>query len=261
MSQWSLPNYRVNPVLSQAPIEEGFGIEGEPGCAGQVGTFRAYARGGRTLRQVTWAFVSDATQYIGLQIAPVFAQAGIREMRVKADFTDGTSLTISRTVTVPASPILKLRAAMPASEAVCGEGEIVLTATANMEGTLRWDDSPTTDSVRRVSQGGVYRVRFESLAGCTTRDSITITLPDKNCALPNIITPNGDGLNQRFVLQNYDAQNWDIVIYNRWGRLVFQQAGYRNGWQADNQPAGVYYYQLRHKATQQVLKGWLEVVR
>jgi hypothetical protein len=62
-------------------------------------------------------------------------------------------------------------------------------------------------------------------------------------------------------MPGYEPGNWSIAVYNRWGRLVYQQASYHNDWQADGQPAGVYYYHLRHKRSQQELKGWVQVVR
>jgi gliding motility-associated-like protein len=70
--------------------------------------------------------------------------------------------------------------------------------------------------------------------------------------LPNYITPNGDGKNDKFVIPAaYFAKypNLKVAIYNRWGNIVWRSEGtYKNDWdgvhQINNEPLpdGVYYY-------------------
>ena len=76
--------------------------------------------------------------------------------------------------------------------------------------------------------------------------------------LPNIITPNGDALNQTFRLPASCAPR--IQIFSRWGQPVFEAVAYQNDWAAENQPAGTYYYLLQYPDGHRV-KGWLEVVK
>ena len=76
--------------------------------------------------------------------------------------------------------------------------------------------------------------------------------------LPNIITPNGDALNQTFRLPASCAPR--IQIFSRWGQPVFEAAAYQNDWAAEGQPAGTYYYLLQYPDGHRV-KGWLEVVK
>ena len=75
--------------------------------------------------------------------------------------------------------------------------------------------------------------------------------------LPNIITPNGDGLNDRFVVKGLARGPWALTLYNRWGREVYATVDYGHDWGGDA-PAGVYYYLLwqgraRYKGTLEVL--------
>ena len=85
----------------------------------------------------------------------------------------------------------------------------------------------------------------------------TVVVPDLQ--IPNVITPNGDGLNDVFKISTASTSS-KVEIYNRWGRKVYEQPNYQNNWGGDNQPAGVYYYLLTalNGAT---TKGWIEVVR
>ncbi|WP_400192335.1 gliding motility-associated C-terminal domain-containing protein [Hymenobacter sp. B81] len=77
--------------------------------------------------------------------------------------------------------------------------------------------------------------------------------------LPNIITPNGDRLNETLVLQGLPANN-KVQIFNRWGRLVKEYANYQNDWDAKDQADGVYYYIIVAQDGKQS-KGWVQVQR
>lgn len=70
---------------------------------------------------------------------------------------------------------------------------------------------------------------------------------------PNAITPNGDGLND---ILTFDALYFDefpeseLVIFNRWGDIVYRVSPYNNNWSGQaldgtNLPEGTYYYVLR----------------
>ena len=79
----------------------------------------------------------------------------------------------------------------------------------------------------------------------------------------NTITPNNDGKNDAFVVDNLELYGkYEIRIYNRHGLEIFTSADYRNDWKADGQPAGTYFYILKVEgARAQTLKGWIEVVK
>lgn len=90
--------------------------------------------------------------------------------------------------------------------------------------------------------------------------------------IPNAITPNGDGLNDAFIIQDIVNDpdlysNVRVTIFNRWGDLVYLQQPYANDWKGTNQngellPEGVYYYvvvlSLKEKS---ILKGNLTILR
>ena len=76
--------------------------------------------------------------------------------------------------------------------------------------------------------------------------------------LPNIITPNNDGFNDTF-RPFVSTDKVDVQIFNRWGRLVFEQKNYTDAWGDVATPVGTYYYRLVN-AVGESWKGWLEVV-
>lgn len=68
------------------------------------------------------------------------------------------------------------------------------------------------------------------------------------CVIPNVITMNGDDVNDEFIIRNiedYDRVN--VQIFNRWGNLVFESEDYQNDWKGYDKSgkqleAGVYTY-------------------
>ncbi|MBC6700050.1 DUF7948 domain-containing protein [Hymenobacter puniceus] len=108
---------------------------------------------------------------------------------------------------------------------------------------------------------GIYQVRLVARYGlngqCEESRVVTVNIFQEE--KPNVITPNGDGLNDTFK-PFVTLQPVDIQIFNRWGKKVFEQNNYSQGWGQDNVPGGVYFYQLK-STTGESWKGWLEVVR
>lgn len=101
---------------------------------------------------------------------------------------------------------------------------------------------------------------------------LEIGAPDISEGPPNVITPNGDGLNERLIFDQLDWSPQDypgnsIVIFNRWGQVVFEAKPYRNNWEGKNGngtplPEGAYYYLLRLPAsTPPMISGSVTVVR
>lgn len=107
-----------------------------------------------------------------------------------------------------------------------------------------------------------------------TCDSVKVTINNQNTKIiaANTITPNGDGANDTFIvdelLTNPAAYpNNEIVILNRWGEVVFEAKPYNNDWDGANKyrqplPQGTYYYILRLDNNRGIiLKGDITVLR
>jgi gliding motility-associated-like protein len=79
--------------------------------------------------------------------------------------------------------------------------------------------------------------------GVTTVDSVKVN----PCVLtiPNVITPNGDEENDVFEIINIEYYaNPQLVIFNRWGKKVYESSNYRNEWDGGKLSDGTYYYIL-----------------
>lgn len=83
--------------------------------------------------------------------------------------------------------------------------------------------------------------------------------------IPNVITPNGDGKNETFIIEHLEGYSeTQLTIINRWGSTVYQKNGYMNEWNADGLVDGTYFYVLKVKSAAlgwQEFKGYVTVIR
>lgn len=131
------------------------------------------------------------------------------------------------------------------------------------------DFSNTPDDISiYYYQPGVYTVTFEVDNGiCTSEDTTLIIvndIEDIEFNLPNIITPNGDGQNDKLHFDLSNVARVEVRIYNRWGNLVglISRSENQEGWdgrdRTTNQPVsdGVYYYTYEfHALNGEVVTG------
>jgi gliding motility-associated-like protein len=91
-------------------------------------------------------------------------------------------------------------------------------------------------------------------------------------AVPTGITPNGDGANDELRFEVLEVQpeqykNNEIVIFNRWGDIVYRAKPYVNNWKGTNNsgqdlPTGTYYYILRLDISDGlIIKGDITIVK
>lgn len=72
-------------------------------------------------------------------------------------------------------------------------------------------------------------------------DNIHLELCENAIVIPNIFTPNDDGINDVFYIKSLQP-NTAMNIYNRWGSIVYSSTNYQNNWNGENNSEGVYYY-------------------
>ena len=63
--------------------------------------------------------------------------------------------------------------------------------------------------------------------------------------IPNIITPNGDGINDRFELILQPNYKVEMKVYSRWGSLVYRNDDYQNDFYGTGLADGVYAFHIR----------------
>ncbi|WP_299991705.1 gliding motility-associated C-terminal domain-containing protein [uncultured Pontibacter sp.] len=95
-------------------------------------------------------------------------------------------------------------------------------------------------------RGGKHYLKVRDASGCITEVEFDVTSLGE-LDIPNGFTPNGDGINDTWVIRNLPETfpNCRVTIYNRWGSPVFESKGYGREWDGTNNgkrlPDGTYY--------------------
>lgn len=84
----------------------------------------------------------------------------------------------------------------------------------------------------------------DTCGNATVSNSITVEV-ECPIELFNVFTPNGDGFNDKFeikFIEHYPGSK--LVVFNRWGKIVYESTDYKNDWDGSGCSDGVYYFIL-----------------
>lgn len=153
-------------------------------------------------------------------------------------------------------------------------GEPVVLDATEPGGTYAWNTGSSAPQIT-VDSAGTYSVVINSSANaCSVTKTYQVAqLPQDSCdrgfTLPNVFTPDGNGLNDDFhalMFGNYHA--FFIKIFNRWGELVYESNDPHFKWDGKNKQGkdctpGVYYYvgNIVHPEDTRQLHGFVTLIR
>ncbi|HYH03428.1 MAG TPA: T9SS type B sorting domain-containing protein, partial [Bacillota bacterium] len=128
-----------------------------------------------------------------------------------------TSATDSINIDIVNKPVVNLP-----SDLIACNGEIIHTLNAGNAGAkFLWSTGDSTQTID-VSTGGLYKVTVTNGGGCSGEGQ---TLIKDSCPpefyFPNSFSPNGDLLNDIFLPYLTGVVHIKLVIYNRWGEIVY----------------------------------------
>lgn len=114
---------------------------------------------------------------------------------------------------------------------------------------VKWNSSPIVDTtycmVSDTLEVGNYDIKVvtQNLPYISESNWVKCVKPEPPLiVIPNVISSNNDGINDRFVIRNLLLYNYrSVIIKNRWGKTVYQNRYYNNDWDGSNVPDGVYY--------------------
>ena len=78
--------------------------------------------------------------------------------------------------------------------------------------------------------------------------------------IPNVISPNGDGHNDAWVINGLAKSGSAVKVFSRWGNMVYSSANYGNNWKAKDLPDGTYFYEVTDGRTGERLTGHLTIL-
>lgn len=220
--------------------------------------------------------VENGAAVISYKLVPGQLGEAVITVRAKDDggTLNGGNDTFARTFTIKAYE-LGISVASSVTEELVQRGEIVeLTATGDGNYTYTWAEGPgimsgqNTDRLTiKPTQGYVYRVTASTPEGCTKEATFTIKMDGGvNLQANNILTPNGDGKNDLWVVWNVNTFPGNKVkVFDSTGRVVYEAENYGNNWDGTSKGSplaqGVYYYIIDLGSGIPTAKGSLTIIR
>ena len=201
--------------------------------------------------------------------SPVLAGVGLHNITYTFTSANGCVSSKQQAITVGATPVINA-----GNDAIIISGSsIVLNAsiTGNSD-TIKWtpnynlSNNTIINPIAFPTTTTLYFLNVSTAQGCMAIDSVKITVfPTIN--IPNAFSPNGDGLNDTWVIESLNAfPKASVEVYNRNGSVVFRQIGMAN-WDGKYNgkpvPIGVYYYfiQLNNDFYKQPFTGFITVIK
>ncbi len=93
---------------------------------------------------------------------------------------------------------------------------------------------------------GTHQITVYVIGCDTVFDTFSLNVKICPLTIPNVFTPNGDGVNDFFYIDGLEFYpNSTLIIYNRWGQKVLEDTNYQNNWDGGKNSDGVYYWILK----------------
>lgn len=114
---------------------------------------------------------------------------------------------------------------------------------------------------------GTYYVNVEAKdhAGCIERKTLgPYVLLAPEVEIPNVFTPNGDGMHDRFMIPYKGDELFTVYVYDRWGTLMYINHNKEQGWDGrdlngNEAPEGTYFYRV--EAGKGAYSGYVVLMR
>ncbi len=225
-----------------------FGVTDTVICQGTYATYTGlYAATGNAGNM--WNFGDGS---IIVDVNPVvhgFTTAGIFTVTLTANYRACPDTSASRIVTVIQQPYLNLGG----DTTICKGSEPVILSDnvnkGNPGASWLWSNGQTGSSVA-VTEPGYYFAAV-TINNCYASDTVWVQ-DDCYLNIPNVFSPNGDGVNDYFFprqLLSRGLTTFSMNIYNRWGQLIFETTtldgrGWDGRFNNVMQPEGVYIFAI-----------------
>ncbi len=169
--------------------------------------------------------------------------------------TDNNGCTFSKSVQIQGS-LTELKDCDAGKDTTIFFGDnVTLNAIKGTGNKFYWSpgnflsDSSLLSPIAFPNYTTTYTFTSRTAEGCTCTDRVTVRVIPL-IKIPNTFTPNGDGKNDIWIIENTDKYtDVELNVFNRWGDKVYYVKNYvaGNEWDGGSLPEATYYYVLRFK--------------
>lgn len=230
---------------------------------------RGSITGARFNTSVTYTWLNEAGELAGKNADLIDVPAGTYTLLVKSDKCELPSplkYTIGNTETAIVAPVME-------DILVCAASDVNISFKENAtiyriydeSGNLR-SQSGAKDFRLRVDQPGIFYAALASGSCESPRTRFSIDFGSSGLQIPNAFSPNGDGINDEWIIKGIDVYTVpEVKLFNRQGEVVFHTRGrsqpFNGKLRGTELPVGVYYYLVRASPECPAENGSLTLIR
>ena len=141
----------------------------------------------------------------------------------------------------------------PDSAIFCEENGTI-TLDGGVSDFYLWQKENSIGRYINIDSAGVYTLQLENKFGCKTLDSIIV---ENKCRplifIPDAFSPNADNTNDFFTNYGYNIGSYEILIFNRWGEIIYQCNDISKPWdgnyRGEPMPSGTYPWIVSYSGT------------
>lgn len=149
---------------------------------------------------------------------------------------------------------------------VCRKDTLLIPITKALK--YEWQDG-SANPTYLAANPGTYTVTVTDANGCTNKKSTEVVSKcPASIFVPNVFSPNGDGSNELFFAVTRDVVQYQLLVYDRWGTLVFETIDTQKGWDGKfegvDAPVDVYVFLITYTGANDVkgtVKGNVTLMR
>ena len=264
-------SYTINSI-STLQIVQGTAQITDEQCGNGLGAIQGITVSGG-LRPYTYTWLNASQQVVGNALNISGIGAGVYTLQV-TDATTCGPVSQDYTINSEATPVPP-----PGVDdvQVCVPGTVLLIVNNPQPGYgYRLYDSSTGTAIKDDGASGIFKLAITSsgsfyisqyIGNCeSTRVEVKVSVGLSNLIIPNTFTPNGDGINDNWVIKGISYYPGALVqLFNRYGQKVYESRGYATPFDGKLGgallPPGVYYYIINLNANCSLLSGSLTLLR
>jgi len=214
---------------------------------------------------LSWNNISNNTSSINVSglVQSTLFKAIVQNLNCLIDTTNGLNITVTPAFTVSAGTDTTIMQGQSTQLNGSGLGTpmwLPLSSGLNNNTILNPTATPSASTN--------YILTITDVNSCVNSDTVLVTVIPIvfDGIITSVFTPNGDGINDSWYIENIDYyQENEVTVFNIYGNIVYQKKGYKNDWQGTYNnaplPDGTYFYVIKIGAQATLYKGSLDILR
>jgi len=215
------------------------------------------------------AVTANNTTPTTYSFSPQQAGTGVHTITYTYTASNGCIKDTSQTITVNSIPIVDFGG----TKTILLGDSAQLTPVSVSENGLQYSWSPSLylnndtamSPLCKPTNDIAYTIMIKADSLCAATDILNVSVLT-DFSVPNTFTPNGDGKNDTWVIENlpkYPIQ-W-VQVFDRYGQLIFESHGYNHPWDGTYNesplPSGTYYYIIELGDSGNPKTGYVTILR